>query len=86
MAASDWAVAIIGAVVGVPSWLAWAASRRAARTAATSRAQQQAITDALGPIGVDVRSLHDKLDAHLAESARAHRDLAGRIRRLENAR
>jgi len=82
----EWVAAAVAVLVGVPSWLAWGASRRARREALASKANQQAIADALGPIASDVRALRDHLDQHLAVSDREHRDLADRIRSLESVR
>jgi len=79
----EWATAAVAALVGVPSWLAWAASRRAHREALASKAHQQAIADALEPIGSDLRALRDRLEQHLAVSDRERQDLDGRLRDLE---
>lgn len=83
---AEWVAIAVGAAIGLPSWLAWWAARRAREEAIESKRLQVVVNDGIAPIRAELHGLHDQLATHLQVADREHRALDARIRNLEHAR
>lgn len=82
----EWVAIAVGAVVGLPSWLAWWAARRAREESIETKRVTLVVSEGIAPVAAEVHALRDEFGAHLRVSDREHRALDGRLRTLEAAR